>query len=186
MSKIAIIRTSPHKNGNTNRLAGALKQGALGAGHQVEDIDLSKKQFGFCRGCYGTSSSAACTRTGVCWQKDDMNALLEQVRDCDALVFATPIYFYSVSGQMKVFLDRTVPLYGKQYRFHNIYLVTASESGAMSAMDGAIKCLEGWMDCFPGTKLAGIVYGTGALAPGEIEQNQKAMDSARRMGELIP
>lgn len=184
MSRIAVIRTSPHKTGNTNLLADSYIKGAKDAGHEIEDIYISNCRIGYCKGCYGTESTVACTRTGKCWQDDDLNMLLEKIRDCDVLVFATPIYFYSVSGQMKVFLDRTVPLYGKSYHFRDIYLIAASESGSNSAMDGAIKCLEGWMACFPGTKLKGVVYGTGALAPGEIRQNSHALEEAEKMGRL--
>lgn len=185
MSKIAVIRTSPHRAGNTNIMADAFAEGARQGGHEMIDINLAKYKIGYCQGCYGTKSSKACTEAGACWQKDDMNELLELIKDCDVLAFATPIYFYSVSGQMKVFLDRTVPLYGKEYRFHDIYLLAASESGSRTAMDGAIKTLEGWMECFPGTRLSGVVYGCGALAPGAVRQKQGVLDNARKMGSEV-
>lgn len=185
MSRIAIIRSSPHAKGNTNTLADQFKKGAEEAGHQVIDINLSEHSIAYCKGCYGTESKTACTRAGICWQKDSVNELLERIRECDALAFATPIYFYSISGQMKVFLDRTVPLYGKEYRFEDIYLLTASESGQKSAIDGAVKALEGWMSCFPGTRLAGAVSGMGALAPGEIVNNKKIMEEAFGLGKSV-
>lgn len=185
MSKIAIIRTSPHAKGNTNILADQFKKGAEKSVHEVEEINLSDCQVNYCRGCYGTDSKIACTKTGICWQKDSINELLERIRSCDAIVFATPIYFYSISGQMKVFLDRMVPLYGKQYNFKDIYLITASESGHKSAIDGAVKAVEGWMSCFPGTRLAGTVSGTGALAPGEIAHNTEVVEDAFRMGQSV-
>lgn len=184
MSRIAVIRTSPRKDGNTNLLADFFIKGAKDKGHWIEDINISDYQVSYCKGCYGTDSILACTRTSKCWQNDEMNTLLKKIRDCNVLVFATPIYFYSISGQMKVFLDRTVPLYGKSYRFRDIYLITASESKSESAMNGAIKCLEGWMDCFPGTKLKGVVYGTGALSLGEIKQNKNVLEQAKEMGYL--
>lgn len=185
MSRVAIIRTSPHKNGNTNILANAFIKGATDVGHEIEDINISDYQIAYCKGCYGTNSVNACTHTGKCWQNDNLNIILDKIKDCDVLVFTTPIYFYSVSGQMKVFLDRTVPLYGKTYRFRNIYLITASESDSKSAMTGAIKCLEGWIACFPDTKLVDVIYGTGVLAPGEIARNVNMLEQAKKMGRLV-
>lgn len=114
-----------------------------------------------------------------------MNILLESIRQCDVIVFATPVYFYSVSGQLKVFLDRTVPLYGQQYNFKDIYILSASESSSKSAMDGVIKDIEGWMTCFPGTKLAGVIYGTGILSPGAVKSQRKLLDDATQMGQSI-
>ena len=54
------------------------------------------------------------------------DALIEKVREADALVFATPIYYYEMSGQFKVFLDRCNPLYISDCKFRSVYLVTAS------------------------------------------------------------
>lgn len=146
------------------------------------EIDINDYTLNFCKGCYGTGSPKACTACGTCWQKDDANKLCDMLRDCDSLVFATPIYFYSVSGQMKVFLDRTVQLYGADYRYRDIYLLAACEAGGKSAMDGAVKTLQGWIDCMPGTRIKGVVYGTSALAPGAVERNGLALDEAYRMG----
>ena len=107
------------------------------------------------------------------------------IRECDTVVFATPIYFYSVSGQMKVLLDRTVQLYGAAYNYRDIYLIATCEAGGKSAMDGAIKTLQGWMDCMPGTRLSGVVYGTSSLAPGSVERNMKALMEAYDLGKNI-
>ena len=103
MKKIAMIRSSPHQNGNTNLLADAFIAGAKQTRNEIIDVNLSKENIKYCQGCYGTSSSRSCTKTGICWQTDIMNILLESIRQCDVIVFATPVYFYSVSGQLKVF-----------------------------------------------------------------------------------
>lgn len=110
-----------------------------------------------------------------------MASILERIHDADTLVFATPVYFYSVSGQLKVFFDRSLPLYGKENAFHDIYLITASEAGDKSAMDGAIQATRGWISCMPGTHLAGVVYGTGCLAPGDVRRRSTILE-ARKMG----
>ncbi len=109
--------------------------------------------------------------------------ICNMIRDCDAIVFATPIYFYSVSGQMKVLLDRTVQLYGADYRYRDIYLIATCEAGGKSAKDGTVKTLQGWMDCMPGTTLKGVVYGTSALAPGAVNRNTRVLDEAYDLGK---
>ena len=182
MGKMAVIRTSPHEKGNTNILADAFIKGAKDAGNDIVDIDINEYRLNFCRGCYGTGNEKACTACGVCWQQDDANRLCSIIRTCDAIIFATPVYFYSVSGQMKVFIDRTVQLYGAEYRFRSIYLLAASESGSKTAVDGAVKVLQGWIDCMPGTSIAGVVCGTGALAPGAVGKDAVVLKEAEEMG----
>lgn len=75
------------------------------------------------------------------------------------LVFATPIYYYEMSGQLKTFLDRMNPLYPKENSFREVYLLAASADDAPEAMDGAVKGIEGWVACFDGVCLKGVVQG---------------------------
>ena len=98
MSKVLIISSSPRADGNSETLAKEFYQGASDAGHEVELVTLRSYNFNYCRGCY------ACNETGKCYQQDGYNELAEKVLDCDILVLATPVYFYSMSGQLKVFM----------------------------------------------------------------------------------
>lgn len=184
MKKIAVIRTSPRRAGNTNILCDAFISGAKESSQETEfeDINLNDYAVNYCQGCYGTGSRASCSVTGRCWQKDDLNQIIDRIRDADALVFATPVYFYSVSGQLKVFFDRSIQLYARENPFHDIYLIAASEAEERSAMDGAIQAVQGWIACMPGTHLEGVVYGTGCLAPGDVRQ-KNAMHEAEEMGK---
>lgn len=185
MSKIVIIKTSPHRNGNSDILADYFKKGAEESGNSVEEIRLADYKINYCMGCYGTSSSKACTNTGTCWQNDDMQKLIPVIQNADVLVFATPVYFYSLSGQMKVFLDRTVPLYGGQYKFSDIYLLATSESGSKSAMNATVESLKGWIGCFGGTRLKGVAYGVGVLQPGAVKNRENELQEAYNMGKSI-
>lgn len=65
------------------------------------------------------------------------------MRSAEVIVFATPIYFYEMCGQMKTLLDRTNPLFPSDYAFRDIYLLASAADGAESAMDGAVKGLAG-------------------------------------------
>lgn len=184
-TRVAVVRTSPRRHGNSDILADAFEQGAREAGWDVDDIRTMDYRINYCHGCYGTKSKLACGVTGRCWQKDDMQGLVERLAACDAVCFATPVYYYSMSGQMKVFLDRTLPIYSQQVRLRDVYLLATSESGLDSAMDGTVQGLEGWIRCIRGTRLAGVVRGTGALAPGDVREAGSAVAQAHDLGAAL-
>lgn len=75
----------------------------------------------------------------------------------DVLVFATPIYYYEMCGQMKTMLDRANPLYGSDYRFRDIYMLSAAAEDEESVPQRAENGLQGWIECFPKARLAGTV-----------------------------
>ena len=175
--KILVLSTSPRTGGNSETLADAFKKGAKEAGHEVKKICLYDKKIEFCKGCL------ACQTTEKCILHDDAAGIVEQMKAADALVFATPIYFYEMSGQMKTLLDRTNPLFPAEYRFRDIYLLAASADEEEGSMDGAVKGLEGWISCFEKSHLAGVVRGTGADKKGQIEKCTRAMSAAYEMGK---
>lgn len=179
MSKtVLILSTSPRKGGNSDTLAEEFARGAREAGHQVEKIELYNKAIGFCRGCL------ACQKTRRCVIHDDADMIAQKMLTADVLVFATPIYFYEMCGQMKTLLDRSNPLYPADYAFREVYLLAAAADGELSAMDGAVKGLEGWLACFEKAKLAGTVFGGGADAVGTIQGNP-ALREAYEMGVKV-
>ncbi len=118
MKNVLILCGSPRVHGNTELLAKKFEEGALAAGHKVEYIRLNNKKIGFCQGC------RACDGTQKCFQRDDMDDLVKKVLAADVLVFATPVYFYTMSAQMKVFIDRLTPIY-EQIRAEIYILATA-------------------------------------------------------------
>ena len=176
--KVLIISTSPRKGGNSDTLAEEFASGAREAGHEVEKIGLWNKTIGFCRGCL------ACQKTGRCVIHDDADIVAQKMLTADVIVFATPIYYYEMSGQMKTMLDRGNPLYSSDYAFREIYLLAAAADTDESAMDGAIKGLEGWIACFGKAQLSGAVFGGGADAIGTIKGNP-ALSKAHEMGKAV-
>ena len=173
--KVLILSSSPRKGGNSETLAAAFANGALEAGNLVETVHLREKNYGFCRGCL------ACQKLGHCVIRDDAVEVTAKMRDADVLVFATPVYYYSVSGQLKTMLDRANPLFGSDYSFTEAYLLaTAAESGR-STFDGAKKAVQGWVDCFSRCTLAGTVFAGGVNGVGDIA-GHPALEQARRMG----
>ena len=176
--KVLIISTSPRKGGNSDTLAEEFARGAKEAGHEVEKIGLWDKTIGFCRGCL------ACQKTGRCVIHDDADVIAQKMLTADVIVFATPIYYYEMSGQMKTVLDRGNPLYSSDYAFREIYLLATAADTDDSAMDGAAKGLEGWISCFEKARLAGMVFGGGADAIGTIQGNP-ALNEAYEMGKAV-
>ena len=176
MSKqILVISTSPRKGGNSDTLADAFIQGAREAGHAVEKITLHDKNIGFCKGCL------TCVKTQRCIIHDDAAAIVRQMLTADVLVFATPIYYYGMCGQMKTLLDRANPLYSAEYRFRDIYLLAAAAEEDEHTVDGAVTGLQGWIDCFDKARLAGAVFAGGVTSVGEIK-GHAALERAHEMG----
>ena len=178
---VLVISTSLRQGSNSDLLAEEFIRGAREAGHTVEKVSLAGKEIGFCRGCMACQRS----RSGHCVIQDDADAIVQKMAQADVLVFATPIYYYEMSGQMKTLLDRANPLFPVDYAFREVYLLTAAADEDPSAMDGAVKGLEGWVACFEKCRLAGVVRGTGADAPGEIRSHAAHGRQTYDMGHSI-
>ena len=177
MSKnVLIISSSPRKGGNSETLAASFAKGAGEAGHKVETVYLREKNYGFCKGCL------ACLKVGHCVIDDDAVEIAARMHDADVLVFATPVYYYSVSGQLKTMLDRANPLFDSDYAFTKAYLLaTAAEDGA-DTVEGTIKAVQGWGDCFETAQLKGLVAGGGIGDANDAANHADAMKKAYELG----
>lgn len=176
--KVLIISSSPRKNGNSEMLAASFAKGAEEAGHSVETVYLREKRFEFCKGCL------ACLKLGHCVINDDAVGVATKMHDTDVLVFATPVYYYSISGQLKTLLDRANSLFGSDYAFTKTYLLaTAAEDGPY-VVEGAIKAVQGWVDCFDRCELADTIFAGGVNGVGDIA-GHPALDKAYQIGKEI-
>ncbi|HML62794.1 MAG TPA: flavodoxin family protein [Solidesulfovibrio sp.] len=100
--KIATVLGSPRKKGNSSSIALAFSDKAQSLGAEVSTYHLNAMRFRGCQGCM------ACKETlERCAQKDDLTEVLDAIHAADVLVMASPVYYHSVSGQLKTFLDRT-------------------------------------------------------------------------------
>lgn len=175
--KVIIISSTPRKNGNSHRLCEEFKKGAIDSGNEAEIISLRENKINYCIGCY------ACKKTGKCFQKDGMNEILEKMINADVLVFATPIYFYDISGQLKTFIDRTIPQYSN-IRNKDLYFIVTCADGRKEAAYSAIETIKGFLACVSNVKLKDIIYGTGLYDIGDVE-NSKPSEEAYRIGKNI-
>lgn len=176
--KVLILKSSFRAHSNSDALAEAFAKGAREAGNEVEVVSLKDKNISFCKGCL------ACQRTQKCVIQDDAVAIAEKVKNAQVLAFATPVYYYGPSGQMKTLLDRCNPLFPADYAFRDVYLLlTAAENGEHTVA-GTVTGLQGWIDCFEKARLAGTVFAGGVSDPGEI-QGHPAVEEAYETGKRI-
>jgi multimeric flavodoxin WrbA len=172
---------SPRKNGNTEILVKeALKVGAE-AGWQTDLFLMSEKQVAGCDAC------GACFRTGACVIKDDMQELYKLMDQADGILFASPVYFGSVSAQTKAVMDRTFALLGKRSLKDKVagVIVATRRVGAVQARSLIYAfCIAHGMIVAAG----GIGYGR---EPGDVLQgvgggiNFSALEEARQVGSSI-
>lgn len=176
--KVLIISTSLRGQSNSEVLADAFLSGAADAGHHVEKITLKDKSLAFCKGCL------ACQRTRKCVIQDDAVEIAEKMCHADVIAFATPIYYYEMSGQLKTLLDRANPLFASDYAFRSIYMLTTAAEDEVTVPEKAVSGLNGWIDCFEKAKLAGTVFAGGVGGVGEME-GHPALQEAYDMGKSI-
>jgi len=178
MKKVVVISTSLRPGSNSNMLAEQFAEGAKDAGHQVELISLRGKEIKFCVGCM------SCQKTGACVFKDDVPTIMESVLNADVVCWATPIYYYEMSGQMKTLIDRMNAMYPKDYRFRDIYLLTTAAEDAAFVPERAENGLQGWIDCYGKATLKVHLFCGGVGAPKEIDGNAK-LQEAYELGKNV-
>ena len=178
MKNILVISASPRKGGNSDVLCDEFIKGAQQAGHKVEKIFLRNFKVNYCTGC------GVCNSTHKCVQKDDMEEILNKMVAADVIVMATPVYFYTMNGQMKTLIDRTVPRY-EEISGKDFYFIVAAADSSRANMEKTLEGFRGFTaDCLPDAHEKGVVYGTGAWQAGDIKSSP-AMDEAYRMGRSV-
>ena len=131
--KIIVLRGSPNRNGSTAILTDAFVQGAESAGHKCEIIDVCRLNIRPCLGC------VRCGYEGPCVQKDDMLLVREKLLAADMVVFATPLYYYGMSAQLKTVVDRFCAFNSSLNRKH---LKSALLAVAWNANDWTFDALQ--------------------------------------------
>jgi multimeric flavodoxin WrbA len=121
MAKIVILNGSPRKNGKTASLVKAFIEGAESVGNEVKELYLQGMNIGGCLACEG------CQRNGgTCVQKDDMKIVSEAFLWADVVVFASPQYWGTITGQLKIVIDRLYAvLFGSPKMKQFVVIMTA-------------------------------------------------------------
>lgn len=173
--KVLILSATPRKGGNSEILCEEFERGAKEAGNTVELIRLREQDIRYCTGC------GVCNSTHRCVQKDGMARILDKMVSADAIVLATPVYFYTMDAQLKTLIDRTVPRYLEISSKDFYFIVTAADT-QQSNLERTVEGLRGFTaECLEGAAEKGVIYGSGAWQKGEIRQTP-AIIEAYEMG----
>lgn len=178
--KIIVLNGSPRKNGNTSALVKAFREGAESAGHTVTEFWLGGMKINGCRGCCAGGKNPE----SPCVQKDDMEQIYPAYKEADVVVLASPLYYWTISGQLKCAFDRLFavaecdPNYTNP-RKESALLMAAEGNGFEETVYWYDRLMGhiGWKDC-------GKVLCGGVMAVGDIE-GKPELEEARRLGASI-
>lgn len=128
--KVVVISSSPRKGGNSDTLCDEFVRGAADGGNKVTKYFLEDMEFGSCKACLSCK-----TPERECYQEDEISIILDDMMKADVIVYATPIYYYSMNGTLKRFFDRCYPIF---YHLENkdYYIITAVGSSNGNALTG--------------------------------------------------
>jgi len=172
--KIVVITGSPRKNGNSFAMTDAFIKAAEAKGHTVTRFDAALKNVGGCRAC------ETCFKTGkACSFDDDFNTIAPAILEADAVVFTTPVYWYSIPAQIKGVIDRLFSFVvgGKDIAGKECALITCCEEEDMSVMDGVRIPIERSAALMK-WHMAGEVLIPGVLNVGDIAKTDGCAQAA--------
>lgn len=176
--KIVMITGSAHRHGTTAALADQFQQGALDAGHEVYRFDAAFQDVHPCIGC------DKCLRTGECtFAADDMKLLNPHLLAADAVVFVSPVYYFTINAQLKAVIDRTVARWLEVKNKELYYIVTMADE-CISSADTTLACFRGYAECVEGAVEKGVIIGSGVCEAGTI-RSTPAMAQAYEMGRKV-
>ncbi len=186
MKRVLCIAGSPRRNGNTDRLLDALSAGVTEAGGEAIRLVASQLTVEPCRACH------ACSRTGSCVIRDDMDDVFRAIDEAGAVVVATPVFFASVPSGLKALIDRCQPYWARRFVLH--------QELAKPLRPGAIVVVGGGGDPFgvdcavtPIRSVFGVLGITsehdlevvGPDGPKDVESHPDALAEARRIGRSL-
>jgi len=182
--KVLVIMGSPRKRGNSTILAEQAVKGARRAGAEVEIVRLREVAIKPCLAC------ESCRRKGAkgCVQDDGMTPLYPTLRAADAIVISSPVYWFNMSAQVKLLMDRLYAFgaekgYALEGKSIGIILTYADADPFSS---GAVNALRAFQDAFAfiGAPIKGMVYGSAAKA-GEVRAEKGLMKEALELGRKL-
>ncbi|MBT9139499.1 MAG: putative NAD(P)H-dependent FMN-containing oxidoreductase YwqN [Dehalococcoidia bacterium] len=178
------IAGSPRRNGNSEILLDEALSAAAAMGVEVEKVVLSELQYLPCISC------GACDKTGICSLEDEMQALYEKIGAAQALIFASPIYFYTVSAWAKGAIDRAQALWSRKYVLKDPrytaakagYFIAVGATSGSKLFDGASLTMKYYFDA-AGYAQAGSLLVRGMDEKGAVLALAEKMDAARELGQ---
>lgn len=182
--KVLVVLGSPRKKGNSFILAEQIARGAVAEKAKVETVYLHGLQISACRACMNCQKK----RSTGCAIKDDMQDIYPKLVEADAWVIASPVYWFTMSAQTKLFMDRcfALPAYAED-PFSGKRIAIAMAYGGEDPFDsGCTNALRTFQDAFGYTQspIVGMVYGS-AMEAGAIKSNKKLLKEAFELGRKL-
>lgn len=182
--KILILNGSPRANGNTKALVDSFTRGATANGAEVICFDLQKMNIHGCLGCCKGGKDAA----SPCVQKDDMEQIYAAYQAADVVVLASPIYYWSISGQLKCAFDRLFAVAELTENYanppKNCALLLAAEGDSESNLAPVKAYYEALLSHMHWNNL-GLVYAGGNMNVGDILNKPEQLAQAEAFGKSI-
>jgi multimeric flavodoxin WrbA len=182
-ARIVILQGSPNAKGNTVKLSDEIARGASAAGAKVEKFFIQKLNIASCTACQGCQEPKA----KGCVIEDDMYDIYKSAQAADAIVFASPIYWFTMSAQIKQVIDRFYAFITPDgHRFAGKKIGLAFTFGGDDVLDsGCINAIRTFQDAFAYIRapITDIVYGS--TATGSIRSNKALMRKARELGRKL-
>ena len=169
--KIAVFNGSPRKE-NTTAMVQAFCDGAKAAGHEVEEYQVGKMKIAGCLACEYCHTKG----NGVCIQKDDLEKIMPAYKEADLIVFASPIYYFTMTAQMEAAIQRVYCI-GKPLRAKKAVLLLSS--GSDGVYEAAVAQFKAYMG-YAGIEAAGII-----TAHGEENKSQAKLDEVKEFAKNI-
>ncbi len=160
--KIAVFNGSPRKE-NTSAMVQAFCEGAKASGHEVEEYQVGKMKIAGCLACEYCHTKG----NGVCIQKDDLEKIMPAYKEADMIVFASPIYYFTMTAQMEAAIQRVYCI-GKPAAKKAALLLS---SGSDGVYDGAIAQFKSYM-AYADIEVAGIITANGEENKSEEKLNE--------------
>jgi multimeric flavodoxin WrbA len=182
-SKVLVLLGSPRKKSNSSILAEEIAKGAESAGAVTETLFIQDMDIKPCKACWGCQAK----ESKGCVIKDDMQAVFPKLIEAAAWVISSPVHWFNVSTQTKLWLDRcfALPRYGKN-PFTKKIAVAMAYGDTDPVTSGCINAIRSFQDSFryTGSDLCGVVYGS-ALYAGDIAKQTDLLEAARALGKKL-
>lgn len=183
MKKIVILNGSPRPKGNTSVLIDEFTKGAEAAGHKVIRFDVSSMNIHGCKGCLGGGKD----QMSPCVQKDDMDLIYPSYKEADIIVLASPMYFWSITGQLKCTFDRLFAVMESDPNFaaskKDCIMLMAAEDASpenFKPIEDYYNALLNWL----GWNDLGMIKAGGVAAVGDIK-GKPVLEEAFALGKSI-
>lgn len=176
--KIVVLQGSPNKNGSSNMLANAFLEGARSAGHVVDVIDAAHANIHPCTGC------VHCGYEGPCVQKDDVDGIRARILAADMMVFVTPLYYYGMSAQLKILVDRFCAFNSSIQRKHMKSAMIAAAWNADGWTFDALEAHYHTLVRYLNFKDMGAIWGKGCGTPS-MTRSSRYVQEAYELGKSL-